>query len=334
MTPSLRPAAATLALAVAMGLTASAYLKFGSGTGGSSNALRWTRLPARYFVTDRGVPGVSAADLASALDRAFAEWQAVESAAVTFERAGFTGAVPFEPEGMSVIGFDDRPDLERTLGATTYTYDTRTGEIVEADIFFNTAFAWSVTPGGETGRFDLESIAVHEIGHFVGLGHSAIGETEMRPGGGRRVIGAGAVLFPIAFSPGNIDGRALQADDIAGVSDIYPAGRFEDDTGSLAGNVTKNGRGVVGAHVVAFSVRTGRLVGSFTLTSDGRFTIAGLDPGPTVVRAEPLDDGDVESFLPDIPDVDIDFRVAFAPALVVVPQGGQAGGVQIAVEPK
>ena len=32
----------------------------------------------------------------------------------------------------------------------------------------------------------------HEIGHFLGLGHSAIGETEIRPEGGRRVLGSGA----------------------------------------------------------------------------------------------------------------------------------------------
>ena len=33
---------------------------------------------------------------------------------------------------------------------------------------------------------------LHEIGHFSGLGHSALGETELRDGGGRRVISLGS----------------------------------------------------------------------------------------------------------------------------------------------
>ena len=66
---------------------------------------------------------------------------------------------------------------------------------------------------------------MHEIGHLHGLGHSALGETE-NSAGGRRVIGAEAVMFPIAFTAGSISDRTLKADDIAGISDIYPAPEF------------------------------------------------------------------------------------------------------------
>ena len=100
----------------------------------------------------------------------------------------------------------------------------RPARSLESDIFFNSAFPWSVAPAGEAGRFDLESIALHEIGHFSGLGHSALGETELREGGGRRVLAAEAVMFPIAFTSGSIAARTLKADDIAGISDLYPDG--------------------------------------------------------------------------------------------------------------
>ena len=89
-----------------------------------------------------------------------------------------------------------------------------TGEIIESDIFLNSTFAWSVAAGGEPGRQDVESIALHEIGHLHGLGHSMLGETELI-GGGRRVLGAEAVMFPIAFTAGTLN-RTLRADDIAG----------------------------------------------------------------------------------------------------------------------
>jgi len=71
------------------------------------------------------------------------------------------------------------------------------------------------------------------------------------------------------------------------------------------------------------------MVGNFTLKADGSFTIAGLSPGPHVLRVEPLDDGDVESFVGGTPD--LDFRVTFSSRFVVVPAGGDSGSVTINV---
>jgi len=51
--------------------------------------------------------------------------------------------------------------------------------------------------------------------------------------GGRRVLGAEAVMFPIAFSAGAVN-RTLHADDIAGISDIYGNDRFRATTGSIS----------------------------------------------------------------------------------------------------
>lgn len=175
---------------------------------------------------------------------------------------------------------------------------------------------------------------MHEIGHLLGLGHSAIGETELRPGGGRRVIAAEAVMFPVAFAAANIEGRTLKADDIAGITDIYGTTTARRQTGSVSGRVTKSGTGILGAHVTAFNPKTGTTVGGFTLSADGTFVIAGLEPGPHILRAEPLDDGDIESFLDASEDIDVNFRVKFSDKLAVIPRGGGTRGIEIKVVAK
>lgn len=141
-------------------------------------------------------------------------------------------------------------------------------------------------------------------------------------------------MFPIAFSAGTVVGRTLRADDIAGISDTYPNTQFRRERGSVSGRVIKGAGGVLGAHVVAFNPRTGRLVGGFSLNDEGRFVIGGLEAGPHILRVEPLDDGDVESFFDLTLNIDTNFRAKFHDRVVVVPRGGGANNVDIRVEPK
>jgi hypothetical protein len=115
---------------------------------------------------------------------------------------------------------------------------------------------------------------------------------------------------------------------------VYDGPGFLMETGSLSGRVTKDGRPVFGAHVVAFNPATGKLIASFTLGDNGDFAIAGLDPGPHIVRAEPLDDADLNSFFSDDRVVDLQFTATYLDRLAVVPRGGNAGPFEIKVTPK
>jgi hypothetical protein len=127
--------------------------------------------------------------------------------------------------------------------------------------------------------------------------------------------------------------RQLQPDDIAGVSALYPDGDFSDTTGALSGRVMLNGAGIIGAHVVAFNPRTGALIGGFSLGQGGSFQIAGLTPGAHVLRVEPLDDADVDSFFSPI-GINMDFLATLHPRLVVAPAGGASDRFDVAVRPK
>lgn len=74
------------------------------------------------------------------------------------------------------------------------------GATAAGDIHFDTADAWKTSFGG--GGFSIFQVAAHEIGHALGLDHTAVPSSLMNP------------FYTEAFS-------GPQADDIAGARFIY-----------------------------------------------------------------------------------------------------------------
>ena len=81
---------------------------------------------------------------------------------------------------------------------------------------FDEAESWSVTGSG--GTFDLETVALHEIGHLLGLGHSA---------------DPNSIMYP-TYSGVR---RSLGQDDLDGIRRLYPYLCRRTDSGSQAGGV-------------------------------------------------------------------------------------------------
>jgi hypothetical protein len=326
---------ASLALAAVLAVRVHAYIRLGVATAsGQVVAVQWTT-PIKYFISNVDVPGVSASDLASAVNQAFKTWGAVNGVSINPQFQGFTDAPPETGDSMTVIGFEDdeKPEDDTILGLTRFGVDRTTGALIEADIFLNSKFAWSVAPGGQSGRFDTQSIATHEVGHLLGLGHSAIGETQDQPNG-RSVIAKAAVMFPLAFPPGTVLGRTLEQDDRAGIENIYGTASFQQQVGSIAGRVTLNGVGLFGAHITASNVVTGGLTGGFSLDDSGAFVISSLQPGLYLLRAEPLDDVDVSSIFDAGTVVNVNFRQTYFSHLVSVPRGGAGASFEFPVQAK
>jgi len=140
-------------------------------------------------------------------------------------------------------------------------------------------------------------------------------------------------MFPISLGTGSIADRTLQPDDVAGVSALYPDGEFDRNSGAIEGRVRRSSRGVLGAHVAAFNLKDGTLIGGFSLGDEGEFQIKGLAPGAYVIRVEPLDDGDIDSFF-EPGDIDIDFQATFYDRLAVAPAGGASDSFDVTVRSK
>src|SRR5262245_55033719 len=81
------------------------YLKLGIQTGSTRAALKWARPPVRYAIESRSVPGVSVTDFQTAVGRAFATWEAVPTASISYQFAGFTAARAGAVDGQSTLGF-------------------------------------------------------------------------------------------------------------------------------------------------------------------------------------------------------------------------------------
>ena len=59
------------------------------------------------------------------------------------------------------------------LALTTVSFGVKSGQIVDVDIEVNSTVHLGVNEDPE-GNYDLQSILTHEVGHFLGLAHSAI----------------------------------------------------------------------------------------------------------------------------------------------------------------
>jgi len=220
----------------------------------------------------------------------FASWMAAPNTEISVSRGGDTQVSSPGFDGVNLVCFTCTTDFSSD-GALAITFTTTAngagadtkhggtsrfaGQILDADILFNPAMKFSTDGSGEN---DLQTVATHEIGHFLGLDHSAVVK---------------ATMFPFAPPSQHL----LSYDDVAAISSLYPKNSPEVPTGSISGRVAMNGSPVFGAHVFADSA-TGALpypasvrktpIGSLTMP-DGTYQILGVPPDRYAVAAEPLD---------------------------------------------
>lgn len=226
-------------------------------------------------------------DVLGALRRSLQSWEAVADIDITFEPASRQNVSPtgIAGDGVSLITIAQTPEnvllfskSSQTESAKTRVFYNRKGQITEADIVLNPYQQFSTD--GTFGTFDLEATLTHEIGHLLGLRHSAVLGSTMSNSISKNGI----------FGFADFGVRSLAESDIAAIRELY--GAVANDTeccGVVAGRITA-GRAPRPFRVWAEDNANGRVIAQMESAADGSFRLGGLPEGTFAVFWQPIDE--------------------------------------------
>lgn len=243
----------------------------------SGQRVHWdaSDIPVTYVIQSAGSADIADDSESVAIRQAFLAWQSAASSSLTFteDLTANAARTDWGADDIHLILFDETDSSgfftgsSSVVAVTPVSFNPVNGEIIDADIIFNgDDHTFSTDAAG--GTFDVQGVATHEIGHFLGLDHSGIGA---------------ATMYPFVANQLTVQ-RGLSADDVAGVTDLYPGA---PTVGSISGSIVMGGA-VPGAHVVAMNDEGIVVSGTYT-AADGTYVLDYLPPDTYNVYVEPLD---------------------------------------------
>lgn len=210
------------------------------------NMVTSTFMPqAEYtFAFVNGSKNISDGSDFDAVRSAFDTWLGLPDSDIFASEVAYAGQLdPGSVNGrneISWIGLDDSgTDLwgdilgfsSNTIATVVTWYYSGSGEVVERDMYFNDVnMDWRTDSDGIDGGFNVEHIALHEIGHIYGL------EDVYNPGqaGYEEWMGScNSSLTMYGYSNAGNNDITLSAEDIYAMSLAHPASVPEPGTGVL-----------------------------------------------------------------------------------------------------
>jgi hypothetical protein len=295
--------------------------------------------PVRYAVDGGPLGSRSHAEAVALAEQAFRTWAGVPTAQLRFEaagelaqdiggrdllpfldglKAGDPGPILFDNDGsITDLLFGQGSSQDRAGFSVPERGDPATGHLLVSVAFLNGVFLSRYSDSAALEWF------IHELGHFVGLGHSQLGAAAFYDGDPTNDHLAPAMSY--SFGPNSQ--AHLHREDEAWFSWLYPDPDFAARTGSIRGRVLLPDRatGLEGVSVIARRVgdpevtavsgvsgflfgglddalrdpgrvgvfwpaRGGRSGGVSDPARLGEFLIPGLPPGAYTLELAPVED--------------------------------------------
>jgi len=198
--------------------------------------------PVGYMIDPAGSDDINDGSDVQAVKDAFQAWECVLCSTLEFRDDGEPPYLRAEYDALSVIYWVER-DEDYPFGPGTLSANVL-GQAIsnpspdpemppDADVIFNGVHhLWSTAdPVPSEEHWDVGTIALHELGHLLGLGHPCEDENDTNT----CVPADRSVMFPYV-TPYTIEHDPLE-DDRAGVCELYAGGKDDCNVGGKLGEL-------------------------------------------------------------------------------------------------